>query len=88
MCVCAPPRTPPEGVVIYARPEWSDFAALRNFFEDRGVVYDYENVVQQPAALQHMQRLSGQTEQAVTAIGSAVFIGYVPNEIERLLPPA
>jgi hypothetical protein len=33
-----------------------------------------------------MQCLSGQTAQVVTVIGKAVFVGYVPDQIERVLP--
>ena len=86
MCICAPPRTPPEGVVIYGQPEWPDVRSLFSFFEDRGVVYDAENVARQPDALERMQCLSGQTALAVTVIGKAVFVGYVPDQIERVLP--
>lgn len=87
MCVCAPPRTPVEGVTIYARDGWPDYLALRSFFEDRGVLFEHEDIDRDLAALERMRCLSGQIDQAVVAIGSKIFVGFRPAELERTLPP-
>lgn len=86
MCICAPPRTPVEGVIIYARPGEPDYESLRCFFEDRGVLFEHEDVGSDPAALERMRCLSDQTDRAVVAIGSTVFVGFTPAELERALP--
>lgn len=86
MCVCAPPRTPIEGVSVYARSEWPDYLALRRFFEDRGVLFEHEDVGRDAAALERMRSLSHQIDQSIVVIGSKVFIGFSPAELERALP--
>jgi len=86
MCICAPPRTPIEGVTVYGRSEWPEYLELCRFFEDRGVLFDHEDVGADTAALEQMRCLSGQVERTVIAIGKRIFVGFMLAELERALP--
>jgi glutaredoxin len=86
MCVCAPPRTPVEGVTVYGRSGAQDVRKVQQFFEDRGVVFDYVDLDRQPAEVDRVVSLSGQHEAAVVEIGRRIFVGYEPDALESVLP--
>ncbi len=86
MCVCASPRTPVEGVTVYGRQHANDVRQVQDFFEDRGVVYDYANIERDNSSRERMAVLSGQEENVVVEIGKKIFVGFEPAELERILP--
>jgi glutaredoxin len=86
MCVCAPPRTPVEGVTIYGRSRAEDVRRVQSFFEDRGVVFDYADIEQDADAANRAMELSGQRDAVVVAIGSRVFVGFDPSALDSALP--
>jgi arsenate reductase-like glutaredoxin family protein len=86
MCICAAPRTPPEGVTIYGDSNARDFRQLKSFFEDRGVLFDHADSTQSSANQERMLSLSGQQQAAVVEIGKNIFIGFTPDAIEQVLP--
>jgi len=59
---------------------------VRNFLEDRGVVFDYVDIEQAADGAACMMELSGQRDAVVVAIGSRVFVGFDPSALERALP--
>jgi hypothetical protein len=85
MCICAAPRTPFEGVTVYGRHDSREYEKLSSFFEDRGVLFEFANVAEQPNR-QRMVDLSGQEEAVVIEIGRKIFVGFTPAELERALP--
>ncbi len=86
MCICAVSLTPYEGVTVYSRQQAEDYRQVRNFFEDRGVLFDYADIERDPASLQRMVELSGQQEAVVIEIGQKIFVGFNPNELDCALP--
>lgn len=86
MCICAVTRTPPEGVTVYGRDEARDFQQVYRFFENRGVVFEHADVGHDTAKLQRMVDLSGQQNAVVIEIGSRIFVGFNPDELEQVLP--
>ena len=85
MCICAAPTTPLEGVTIYGSRESRDFRQVKSFFDDRGVLYTHADINDQ-ANLAQMKTLSGQHEAVVVEIGKKIFVGFVPDELETVLP--
>jgi hypothetical protein len=85
MCICAAPTTPLEGVTIYGGRESRDFRQVKSFFDDRGVLYTHADI-QDQANLAQMKNLSGQQEAVVVEIGKKIFVGFVPDELEAVLP--
>jgi hypothetical protein len=86
MCICAVPRTPVEGVNVYARKDAKDFKQVSLFFEDRGVRFKHMDVAEDPDDLAKMMSLSGQQDAVVVEIGKRIFVGFTPDELERVLP--
>jgi hypothetical protein len=86
MCICAAPRTPLEGVIIYGHRQADDYWQVRSFFEERGVLFEYADIERDPANLQRMVELSGQQDTVVVAIGQKIFVGFNPDELDRVLP--
>jgi arsenate reductase-like glutaredoxin family protein len=86
MCVCAAPLTPFEGVIVYGRRQADDYRQVRSFFEDRGVLFEDADIEHDPISFQRMAELSGQQEAVVIAIGQKVFVGFNPDELDRVLP--
>lgn len=86
MCICAVPRTPIEGVNVYARKDAKDFNQVRLFFEDRGVRFEHMDVAEDPDGLDKMMSLSGQQDAVVVEIGKKIFVGFTPDELENVLP--
>lgn len=86
MCICAAPTTPLEGVTVYGRSQAADYQAVRRFFDDRGVVFDYADVERDQTSLQRMLDLSGQQNSVVIEIGKKIFVGLNPVELECVLP--
>jgi hypothetical protein len=85
MCICAAPTTPLEGVTVYGGREARDFRQIKSFFDDRGVLFTHADIEDQ-ANLTHMKMLSGQQEAVVVEIGKKIFVGFVPDELETVLP--
>ena len=86
MCICAAPLTPPEGVTVYGYHQARDYQDVRNFFENRGVLFEHADTERDPANLQRMVELSGQQNAVVIEIGKKIFIGFSPDELDRVLP--
>ena len=86
MCICAVPRTPPEGVIVYGTDEARDFRQVRTFFEDRGVIFEHADTSHDQTNVDRMIELSGQQDAVVVEIGKKIFIGFTPDEIEQVLP--
>lgn len=86
MCICAVPRTPVEGVNVYARKDAGDFREVRLFFEDRGVRFEHMDVAEDADGLAKMKSLSGQQDEVVVEIGKKIFVGFKPDELESVLP--
>lgn len=86
MCICSAPRTPLEGVIIYGQRQANDTRQVCSFFEDRGVLFEQADIEGDPANLQRMVELSGQQEAVVIAIGQKIFVGFKPDELDRVLP--
>ncbi len=86
MCICAAPMTPLEGVIVYGRSQATDYREARRFFEDRGVVFEHADIERDQANLQRMAELSGQQNAIVIEIGQKIFVGFNPNELDRVLP--
>jgi hypothetical protein len=86
MCICAAPTTPWEGVTVYGRPTARDFREVKNFFDDRGVVFTHTDIERDQAGLERMVNLSGQQEAVVVEIGKKIFVGFQPAELETVLP--
>lgn len=86
MCICAAPRTPVEGVIVYGRQLADDYQAVCRFFRDRGVQFEPAEVEDDPANLQVMTALSGQQEATVIKIGKKILVGFDQVELDRVLP--
>ena len=86
MCICAAPRTPPEGVIVYGEIKAKDFQEARCFFEDRGVIFEHADTRQDNANLERMIKLSGQQDSIVVEIGKKIFVGFNPDELDLVLP--
>lgn len=86
MCICAAPRTPLEGVTVYGGYGSRDFRDVKTFFEDRGVIFEHADTVQNKVNLERMIKLSGQEDSVVIEIGKNIFVGFTPDELEQVLP--
>ena len=85
MCLCAGLITPLEGVTVYGGQDSRDFRQVTTFFEDRGVIFTHADIDDQ-ANLAQMKRLSGQQEAVVVEVGKKIFVGFIPDELETVLP--
>ena len=86
MCICAAPSTPFEGVIVYGRRQADDYGQVRSFFEERGVLFEHADIEHDPANLQRIVELSDQQDAVVIAIGQKIFVGFNPDELDRVLP--
>jgi hypothetical protein len=86
MCICAAPRTPVEGVNVYASKDARDYNEVRIFFEDRGVRFKHLDVAENADNLAKMKSLSGQQDEVVVEIGKKIFVGFTPDELQSVLP--
>jgi hypothetical protein len=86
MCICAVPSTPFEEVIVYGRRQADDYGQVRSFFEERGVLFEHADIERDPANLQRIVELSDQQDAVVIAIGQKIFVGFNPDELDRVLP--
>ena len=86
MCICAAPRTPLEGVIVYGEVKAKDFQQAKSFFEDRGVIFEHADTQHNSTNLARMVELSGQQNSIVVEIGHNIFVGFKPDALDRVLP--
>lgn len=74
-----------EEILVYSLPTWPECLATKEFFRQKGLVYQDFDLSKDQAAVTRMLKLTRQKRVPVIQKGEKYVVGFNAEEIEKLL---